>query len=40
MVVEEAGHRVGETVPVAITNVIQTSTGQMAFGKVLPEDAS
>jgi uncharacterized protein YacL len=34
MVVEDAGDRVGETVPVAITNVIQTSTGQMAFGKL------
>ncbi len=37
VVVEEGGQLVGQTVPVAVTNVIQTSTGQLGFARVVAE---
>jgi uncharacterized protein YacL len=36
VVVEEADHLIGETVPVAVTNALRTATGQMVFAR-LPE---
>ena len=39
VVVEAAGHRLGQTVEVAVTNALQTSTGRLLFGR-LPEAES
>lgn len=38
VVVGEADHMVGETVPVSVTNVIRTPTGQLAFAKLATQD--
>jgi len=39
VIVEDADRLIGETVEVSVTNVIQTPTGQLVFGR-LATDAS
>lgn len=34
VVIEAARERVGETVPVQVTSVLQTSAGRMVFGRI------